>query len=78
LVTSTLTALLALILLRSLAIPDKACAAITQGTVNAAAGTISMARASICNTRPAFMVRLSPSLAPSQPPTRLVTTPKAS
>ncbi len=71
-------ALLALILLRSLAIPESAWAAITQGTESQATGTSSMASATTCRARPRFMVRLSPRRAPSQPPTRLVTTPKNS
>ena len=70
--------LLALILLRSLATPDSACAAITHGTVNSAAGTSSIDNAATCSPRPMFMVRLSPIRAPSQPPIRLVITPNSS
>ena len=44
--------------------PDSACAAITQGTVSIAAGTDSMARATICRNSPMFMVRFSPMRAP--------------
>lgn len=58
--------------------PDSACAAITQGTVSRAAGTVSISSAATCRPRPMFMVRFNPSRAPSQPPTRLVTTPKIS
>ena len=58
--------------------PDMAWAAITQDTVSIAAGTSSMARATTCSASPKFMVRLSPRWAPSQPPTRLVMTPKIS
>ncbi|MNY41853.1 hypothetical protein D3C86_1766960 [compost metagenome] len=71
-------ALLALILLRSLAIPESAWAPITQGTVSQSDGTSNMPSASTWRARPMFMVRLSPRRAPSQPPTRLVTTPKIS
>ncbi len=76
--TSSLMVLFADILLRSLATPDSAWAAITQGTVSTAAGTSSIPRATTCRPRPIFMVRLSPRCAPSQPPTRLVITPKIS
>ncbi len=76
--TSSFTALLALILLRSFAMPESACAAITHGTVSAAAGTSSIASATICSPSPMCMVRFSPRCAPSQPPTRLVTMPKNS
>ncbi|AHI30224.1 hypothetical protein AU14_15690 [Marinobacter similis] len=62
--TSSLMPLLADILFRSLAMPDSAWAAMTQGTVKAAAGTASMASATICSNRPRFMVRLSPMRAP--------------
>ena len=58
--------------------PLSACAAITQGTVSIAAGTASMASAPTCSTSPTFIVRFRPRRAPSQPPTRLVTTPKNS
>ncbi len=76
--TKVLMALLALILLRSFAMPDMACAAITQGMVNQLAGTASIKSAMICKPSPMFMVRFSPSRAPSHPPIRLVTTPKNS
>ena len=76
--TSSLMLLLALILFRSLAMPDSACAAITQGTVSHAAGTSSMHSAATCRPRPMFMVRFKPIRAPSQPPTRLVMTPNNS
>ncbi|MNP37137.1 hypothetical protein D3C76_1305700 [compost metagenome] len=62
--TRSLMELLALILFRSLAMPDSACAAITQGTVSQAAGTVSISKASTCMPRPMFMVRLSPRRAP--------------
>ena len=49
-----------------------------QGTLSMAAGTVSIKSAATCIPRPMFMVRFSPRRAPSQPPTRLVTTPKIS
>ena len=58
--------------------PDSAWAAMTQATVSRSAGTSSMDRATTCMSRPAFMVALRPMRAPSQPPSRLVTTPKIS
>jgi hypothetical protein len=76
--TSSLMLLLALILLRSFAIPDSACAAITQATVSHGAGTSSIDSATTCSASPICMVRSRPMRAPSQPPTRLVTTPKTS
>ena len=76
--TSSLMALLALILLRSLAMPDSACAHITQAMVSHAAGSASINSATTCSASPIFIVRLSPMRAPSQPPTRLVTTPNSS
>ena len=80
--TNTFSALLALILVRSLAIPDSACAAITQATAVAVdqpgSSPASMSRAAICSPVPPHRVTCSPSRAPIQPPTRLVTTPKNS
>ena len=76
--TSSLILLLALILLRSLATPDKAWAAITQGIVNIADGTSNIDNAATCIARPMFIVLLRPIRAPNQPPTRLVMTPKIS
>lgn len=58
--------------------PDSACAAITQGTVSSVDGTASISSAPTCRPRPMFMVRFRPRWAPSQPPTRLVTTPNIS
>ena len=62
--TRSLMELLADILLRSLAIPDSACAPMTQGTVSQAAGTVSISSATTCIARPIFMVRLRPNRAP--------------
>ncbi len=76
--TSCFTALLADILFRSFAIPESAWAAMTRGIESMGCGRASMPRAAICKPRPMFMVRFSPIRAPSQPPTRLVITPKSS
>ena len=77
--TSSFTALLALILLRSLAMPESACAAITHGTVSAAAGTSSIASAHDLQPEPDVHGAIQAQMrAPSQPPTRLVTMPKNS
>ena len=62
--TRSLIELLADILFRSLAIPDNACAPITQGTVSHAAGTVSINSATTCIARPRFIVRFRPSRAP--------------
>ncbi|MCY1562603.1 hypothetical protein D9M68_1000310 [compost metagenome] len=56
--------LLADILLRSLAMPDSACAPITQGIVSQAAGTVSISSASTWMARPICMVRFNPRRAP--------------
>jgi hypothetical protein len=75
---SILTLALADILFRSLAMPDRAWAAMTYGTDSQASGTVSMDSATTCSPMPMCMVRFSPMRAPSQPPTRLVTMPKNS
>ncbi|MNF89663.1 hypothetical protein D3C84_721960 [compost metagenome] len=62
--TRSLIELLALILLRSLAMPDSACAPITQEMVSQAAGTANISNAMTCRPRPMFMVRFSPRRAP--------------
>ena len=76
--TRLFTLLLALILLRSLAMPESACATITQSTVNRAGSTSSISRATICRVRPMCMVTFRPMRLASQPPNRLVTMPKNS
>ncbi|MNF89654.1 hypothetical protein D3C84_721870 [compost metagenome] len=62
--TSSLIELLALILFRSLAMPDSAWAPITQGMLSQGAGTVSISKAATCRPRPIFMVRLRPRRAP--------------
>ncbi len=76
--TNNLIALLALILFRSLAIPDKACAPITQITVNQVVGTSKIDKAITWRPKPRCIVWFNPQRDPSQPPNKLVTTPKTS
>mgnify|MGYP003302600088 CR=1 FL=1 len=76
--TTSLMELLALILLRSLAIPEMACAHISQTTLSICTGTKSIDNAISCKNSPMCIVLFSPIRAPSQPPVRLVITPKNS
>jgi hypothetical protein len=62
--TTILTALLELIFVRSLAMPENACAAITYGTTSQLSGTTaSIASATICTARPPSSVDLRPNRA---------------
>ncbi len=80
--TSTLMALLALILVRSLATPDMACAAMTYATETGrdqvGPRSDSIVSATTCRSRPSSSVARRPRCAAIQPPTRLVTTPNSS
>ena len=61
---TSFTALLELIFVRSLAMPDSAWAAMTKGTTSQASGTTaSPPRATSCVARPASSVTFSPSRA---------------
>ena len=75
----SLTALLELIFVRSLAIPESACEAMTYGTTSSDAGaTASIPSATSWVARPPRSVKRRPIRAASQPPTRFVTMPKSS
>ena len=77
--TRSLTALFELIFVRSLAIPDRACEAITYGTTSHEIGAnANMLRATHCVLSPASSVVRNPSRAATHPPTRFVTIPKIS
>ncbi len=77
--TISFTALLELIFVRSFAIPDKACAAITYGTTSQdAGGTASIPSAASCTLSPPISVARRPSRAARKPPTRFVMMPKTS
>ena len=77
--TTSLTALLALIFVRSLAMPDSAWATMTYATTSHDSGTRpSIASATSCVARPASSVTFSPSRAATNPPTRFVTIPNSS
>ena len=77
--TTSLTALLELILVRSFATPLTACEAITYGTTSQGSGaSASISSAPICSVSPAMSVDLSPKRAASQPPNRFVMIPNAS
>ena len=76
--TSILMLDLALILFKSLAIPESACATMTYATVSHCGSTSSIANAITCNNKPRCIVTFNPTLAASQPPTRFVTMPKNS
>ncbi len=77
--TTSFTALLELIFVRSLAIAERAWAAITTGTTSHACGTSpSTSRAVTWASSPATRVVISPERAATKPPKRLVRIPKTS
>ncbi len=70
--------LLALILFKSLAMPEIACAIMTYTAFITVKSTSNKLNATICSTKPNCMVKVRPILAPNQPPYKLVTMPKSS
>ena len=75
---SNLMALFALILFKSLAMPDRAWAIMTQATVKWLGSTSNIDSAIICMAKPMFIVRFKPNIAPNHPPSKLVITPNTS
>ena len=77
--TTSFTALLELIFVRSFAIPESAWATITYGTTSQDVGAnASIESATSCVARPPISVVFSPKRAARKPPTRFVTIPKIS